>query len=273
MTPNYWKNKDDRRQKAINWKNKMNRQCEDSITYSVENSIIYDDQSIDRTTENGTETEFYFENMTSVAAIFKMRSQFQGKTAVLNFASYKNPGGMFLNGSSAQEESLCHSSTLYNVLSQFNDRFYYPNRKRLNRSLYSDNLIYSPEILFFLAGEKTTCDVITCAAPNKAAAQKYHNVSGRENYEVLQSRIAHIIAAAKDQKVKNLIIGAFGCGVFGNDAREVGHVFSEELSNGGEHGIENVMIAIPKFNPNDYTMELFKEGFHDKVQYYSDMRI
>ena len=39
------------------------------------------------------------------------------KIAVLNFASYQNPGGKFLEGSSAQEESLCHASTLYECLS------------------------------------------------------------------------------------------------------------------------------------------------------------
>ena len=67
------------------------------------------------------------------------------------------------------------------------------------------------------------------------------------------------------------MLGAFGCGVFGNDAREVGHIFSEELSNGAEHGIENVMIAIPRFNANDHTMDLFMEGFDDKTEYYKDM--
>ena len=35
----------------------------------------------------------------------------------LNFASYKNPGGKFMDGSSAQEECLCHESILYEVLS------------------------------------------------------------------------------------------------------------------------------------------------------------
>ena len=35
------------------------------------------------------------------------------RLAALNFASFKNPGGMYMEGSSAQEESLCHYSILY----------------------------------------------------------------------------------------------------------------------------------------------------------------
>ena len=31
-----------------------------------------------------------------------------GRTAILNYASYKSPGGFFLEGSPAQEEALCH---------------------------------------------------------------------------------------------------------------------------------------------------------------------
>ena len=50
---------------------------------------------------------------------------------ILNFASYKNPGGMFLRGSTAQEEALCHESTLYNVLIKFNDTYYKSNRENI----------------------------------------------------------------------------------------------------------------------------------------------
>lgn len=41
------------------------------------------------------------EPLDTVSAVFLHQ---QGKTAVLNFASYQKPGGGFLEGSSAQEE-------------------------------------------------------------------------------------------------------------------------------------------------------------------------
>lgn len=50
------------------------------------------------------------------------------KTAVLNFASYNNPGGGFIRGMMAQEEALCWGGTLYNVLSRFEGEFYSRNR-------------------------------------------------------------------------------------------------------------------------------------------------
>ena len=57
------------------------------------------------------------------------------------------------------------------------------------------------------------CDVITCAAPNKTAALKYKRANSEEITDALISRIDHILAVAYDQKVDNLILGAFGCGV------------------------------------------------------------
>lgn len=51
-------------------------------------------------------------NCSTVDAILRLADE--GKdTAVLNFASAKNPGGGFINGAMAQEESLAASSCLY----------------------------------------------------------------------------------------------------------------------------------------------------------------
>ena len=84
-------------------------------------------------------------DMDSVSAIFQYA---ENNTAVLNFASYKNPGGMFVNGSKAQEECLCHESFLYNVLKE-NQNYYNWNNQHKNRALYLNRALYSPNIKFF----------------------------------------------------------------------------------------------------------------------------
>ena len=95
----------------------------------------------------------------TVSAIFQYTSEQDGKIAALNFASYKHPGGMFIKGSSAQEESLCHASFLYNVLKEFEDSYYKENRKNLNRSLYTNKALYSPNIKFFNKTSKSLISV------------------------------------------------------------------------------------------------------------------
>ena len=56
------------------------------------------------------------------------------KVCVLNFASATNPGGGVVNGSSAQEESICRCTTLYPCLNteQMWNVFYKPHRKAAN---------------------------------------------------------------------------------------------------------------------------------------------
>lgn len=53
---------------------------------------------------------FYLKDQDSVSCLFGLTDR--SKTAILNYASYKHPGG----GSSAQEEALCHESNLYPIL-------------------------------------------------------------------------------------------------------------------------------------------------------------
>jgi uncharacterized protein (TIGR02452 family) len=69
----------------------------------------------------------------------------EGKTpAVLNFASAKNPGGGFLNGSIAQEEALAISSGLYRTLTKL-PQFYDANKKSTS-AFYTHHAIYSPSV-------------------------------------------------------------------------------------------------------------------------------
>lgn len=181
------------------------------------------------------------------------RNNADGKTAVLNFASYKLPGGMFIEGSIAQEEALCHESFLYNVLGQ-QTNYYAWNNKNKNRAMYTNRALYSPNVIFTQKdGSKDfVCDVITCAAPNFASAKKYMNVSAAENSSILDDRCQFVLDVAEDNKVDTLILGAWGSGVFGQDAEEVARLFMKHL-NQRAYSFKKVIFAVPKGVNGNYS--------------------
>ena len=166
---------------------------------------------------------------------------------------------MFINGSKAQEECLCHESFLYNVLLQFVQEFYDWNNKNKNKALYLNRGLYSPGIVFCKDGENAICDVITCAAPNKSVARRYQHVQNEENTKVLKSRIKFVLDIAKENHVGTLILGAFGCGVFGQDAGEVAEIFKEYLET-THKCFEKVVFAVPE--GKDKNLESFKTVFN-----------
>ena len=188
-----------------------------------------------------------------------------GRTVVLNFASYKNPGGGFMNGSSAQEESLCHASTLYEVLTSSSLSLYYGyNNSHKNNALYEDRALWSPSIIFEKDGKTVRADVITCAAPNRKAYIGYaKGADEARNLETLRSRIffvADVIKAHMD--VRTAILGAFGCGVFGQDPGMVAGFFKEAFQ---DTEIKTVYAVIDKGGHSKkgaYT--LFQEVFADQ---------
>ncbi len=142
------------------------------------------------------------------------------KLCVLNFASFTNPGGGFIDGAMAQEEAICHNSTLYNILVEKMD-FYNENRLNENHGLYTDRAIYSPSVLFLndVEGSKLV-DVLTCAAPNKHRALT-ENVSDKDIDAVMERRIEFMYDVAIANQVDTLILGAWGCGVFGNNPETI----------------------------------------------------
>ena len=242
-------NKEERKLIAEKHFNAMkNPEIEPRTQYSIGHSIIYSDlihydnniEVIDSTTEN---------------AIFKYKNL--GIPCVLNFASFTRPGGGFIKGSIAQEEALCHVSNLYNVLLTFKDHYdknY--NKSSFKTGLYDNWAIYSPEIFFKVDDFETYANVITCAAPNYTV---YKEKSDNDILydETLRSRIKYVLDIALDNEQKILILGAFGCGVFGNDPYKVANYFKELLK---EYKFEKVIFAIPNSGNGNYTA--FKKVFN-----------
>ena len=251
-----------RAEKAKSHYKDMEEQYHDKIFQCVRDSKIYShfspaEKSVD------AKPEFVFKNVDSVTAVLNFC---EGKTAVLNFASYKNPGGGFMNGMMAQEEALCHESFLYNVLVRMSS-FYEYNREHMNRGLYENRAIYSPNVIFEryifpgIDGPEVTnfrptpCDVITCASPNNIMGARYHKFPPEENSRVLRKRIKFIKDIAEDQSVETLILGAFGCGVFMQDPEEVAQVFKETFETSA---VKKIIMAVPGHNHNT---EIFRSRF------------
>jgi uncharacterized protein (TIGR02452 family) len=121
--------------------------------------------------------------------------------AVLNFASAKNPGGGFLGGAQAQEDSLARSSGLYpSLLTQ--PRFYDFHRKQDNL-LYSDMMIYSPKVPVFRSDDGTLLEepynasFITSAAPNAGAIANNQPQRLEQIPDALENRARYVLAVAE----------------------------------------------------------------------------
>lgn len=248
--------KEQRARKAKDHRNRMSRLFSKETAESVKNTKIYgvDAKFNENTNSNDKETiiEIIDTDTVSAASIYKDKE----KVALLNFASYKHPGGGFLKGSMAQEESLCHESNLYSVLACFSNTYYAWNYKNLNRVMYRNRALYTPNVVF--RDKEFTCDVITCASPNRKASQRYNFTTEGENSEALRERIKFILDIAREEGVQTLILGAFGCGAFGQNPTEVSKIFKEYLET-THKCFERVVFAIPDGKNNN--LKEFKNTF------------
>jgi uncharacterized protein (TIGR02452 family) len=138
--------------------------------------------------------------------------------AVLNFASATTAGGGFLHGARAQEEDIARCSALYACL-QTQTEFYALHRMGTS-ALYTDAMIYSPRVPFFrvradeLLEAAYEASVITAAAPN---AGKAFGATVAEIEAIFRRRTGKVLALAEARGHRSLVLGAWGCGVFGND--------------------------------------------------------
>lgn len=152
----------------------------------------------------------------------------------LNFASAKNPGGGFLGGSQAQEESMARSSALYASLLTQNDSYYETNRK-CRTALYTDTMIVSPNVPVFRDDEGILLvnpyrlSILTSPAVNAGAIRKNEPEKVNLIRPTMAARIANVLAVAAHHGYEHLILGAWGCGVFRNDPEEVAELFADAL--------------------------------------------
>ncbi len=182
-------------------------------------------------------------------------SETGGHVGCLNFASAKNPGGGFLGGSQAQEEALARSSALYPCLQTQFDHYYQPNRWN-DSSLYLDLAIFSPLVPFFrddaanLLDQPLLVSVITAPAPNAGAVLRNEPNEESRILPTLERRAEMVLRAAAIHEIDTLILGAWGCGVFRNDPKDVARVFADLVGRDGEYAEAFKQVTFAVYDPD-----------------------
>lgn len=159
------------------------------------------------------------------------------KIIALNFANANFPGGAYILGGNAQEESLCRCSLLYYTIKTCGE-YYRRNRLHVLPD-YTDGIILSENVPVIrddsgkLLDEPAMCSFLTCPAVNRRFARIL--MSDRKISGIMERRINGIISLAASQAPDIVILGAFGCGVFGNKRETVFPMFESAINRyGGE---------------------------------------
>lgn len=195
-----------------------------------------------------------------------------GRIAVLNFASATRPGGGFLGGAQAQEESIARSSTLYpSLMTDTAQEFYKLHQRDRRGGFYHHAMIYTPSVVIFRndVGEWVApfeVDILTCAAVN---ASDVRNKNGKhaDHAKVestielaMKERMGRILSLMEQQGAKNLVLGSFGTGVFRNSVNMVARIWADLLTSKGARyrsSFDHVVFAILGTS----TFTTFKQAF------------
>jgi uncharacterized protein (TIGR02452 family) len=245
-----------------------------SITADLERAVagtrLYTPQELEGLETNSVlnfETNLEVTPETTLEATRLLSGEGDDVVLCLNFASAKNPGGGFLGGAQAQEESLARSSGLYpSLLSQ--PRFYEFHRQQ-HDLLYSDHMIYSPNVPVFRDDSGTFLEqayraaFITSPAPNAGAISTNQAHSLPLVPDVLRARVGRVLAVALQQGAKRLVLGAWGCGVFRNDPQTVARAFAHWLTGNGVYAraFAQVTFAVYDRSKDQATLEAFRRVF------------
>ncbi|KAL1756715.1 hypothetical protein FB107DRAFT_210943 [Schizophyllum commune] len=190
---------------------------------------------------NGRQTEVTLAEISTLEGARFLISQTDARVGILNFASATKPGGGFLSGASAQEESIARSSTLYpTLLTTEAQRFYRLHKKRDTEGYYTHAMIYSPSILVFRTDDGRwlppyEVDILTSPAVNAGVVRQKNN--GRVSDEdiegdigmAMRERMGRVLFLFEQEGVRDIVLGSFGTGVFKNNVQMVAGIWVDLL--------------------------------------------
>ena len=192
---------------------------------------------------------------------------------VLNLANPVNPGGGVRNGALAQEEDLCRKSSLLLSLEGKAAAPYYAYNQSLHTYMGSDAVIIHPQVEVIkdergnLLPETAVVAVMTCAAPMLNYGME--GMTEQQYEEMMLRRITGMFKVAAYRGYEYLVLGAFGCGAFANDARVVSDLFYKALKEFDYDGMREkdmfrrIDFAVLDRTADKYNFNEFSRNFAD----------
>jgi uncharacterized protein (TIGR02452 family) len=220
------------------------------------------DERVPRAPAGNAQTQYEVVNESTLAAARRL-VEAGHRVCALNFASAKNPGGGWLSGARAQEESLARSSGLVHCIA--GNPMYEFHRQRRD-TLYSDYAIYSPDVPVFrdegeLLEKPYLCAFITCAAVNAGAMRGHRSGRHSEIHRAMEERVEKVLAIAAVHEHDALVLGAWGCGVFANDPGEIAGLFRQALHGRWCETFARVVFAILDWSDERRFIGPFQRAF------------
>lgn len=207
-------------------------------------------------------------NETTLSAARRLVAAEPGaRVLALNFASARHPGGGFLQGSQAQEESLARASGLYACIAPF--RKMYDTNAHFPSCLYTDHMIYSPDVPVFRDDEDALLErpypvsFVTAPAVNVGALRRNEPGKLGQVEPVMRARMEKVLSLAVVHGHDVLVLGAWGCGVFANDPDRVADWFHRHLTDEGafRRAFRKVVFAVLDRTEEQSTIRPFERHF------------
>lgn len=260
-----------------------------AVKQSVDATVFYSEDSLTLGewkrqprpfTQGGEEATFSILNVSTLDAAKILTNSYRfhaakngvapPKTGVLNFASATQPGGGFMKGAEAQEESIARVSSLYPSLTSKEGKRLYDAQGHSRSPFHTHSMVWSPGVVVFQNDYAETVQayqigVVSCAAVDarKLLEDKQSWQTGQAEIDIeaaMRERMGRILYLFEIQGVRNIVLGTFGTGVFKNKISEVARIWAELLvkkDSRFRYSFDRVIFAVT----GDSTFAEFKGRF------------
>lgn len=218
------------------------------------------DANLPSFTPSGTPTAFEVVNDTTLEAARKLVAE-GFRPVALNFASARHPGGGFLGGARAQEESLCRASGLYPCI---NGDAMYSHHAPMPGGWYTNYALYSPAVPVIkdddgeLLDAPYLCAFVTSPAVNAGVIKDRDREPIRDE---MRERVNKVLAVMAGHGHDAAVLGAWGCGVFRNEPEVVADLFAKALRGTFANAFKKVVFAVLDSSDEKHFIGSFVERF------------